>query len=82
MPTSLPATEGRLDFESFKAAVRVLVGDEPITSASDAQFLIDRLTNQIEYYRTKAKYKKPEDREQALGLFHSAIEKLGGQVDP
>ena len=63
------------------AAVRVLVGDEPITSAADARFLIDRLTNQIEYYRTRAKYEKPEDQERALGLFESAIEKLSGQVD-
>jgi hypothetical protein len=62
-------------------AMRVLVADEPIRSARDAEVLIQHLRGQIEVYRSQAKYKEPEDRDRALGLFKSAITELERQVD-
>jgi hypothetical protein len=63
------------------AAVRVLVADKPVVSARDADFLIRHLHDQIEVYQAQAKYKEPEHRERALGLFRSAITELERQVD-
>jgi len=63
------------------AAVRVLVGDDPIESAEDAIFLIEHLRSQIQLYRSRAKYKDPQDRDRALGIFQSAIQELDHQVD-
>jgi len=60
--------------------VRVLVAEEPITSAGDASFLIEHLTRQIEVYRSKAKYKQPEEQVRALGIFQSAIKELERQT--
>jgi len=63
------------------AAVRVLVADEPIKSARDADFLIQHLHAQMELYQAQAKYQEPEHRDRALGLFQSAIKALERQVD-
>lgn len=63
------------------AAVRVLLGDKPIESAADADFLIKHIQKQIELYRSTAKYENPQDKERALGLFQSAIGKLEQQLD-
>ena len=66
---------------AHSGAVRVLVADEPIKSAEDAAFLIKHLRSQIELYRSRAKYKEPQDRDRALGLFESAIRELERQRD-
>ncbi|MBI4624847.1 MAG: CehA/McbA family metallohydrolase [Verrucomicrobia bacterium] len=58
------------------APIRVLVGDEPIASPSDASFLAARLTDKIALYRSAGKYRQPEDRDRALGIFEAAIQKL------
>ena len=60
-------------------AVRVLVADQPIKSAEDAAFLIRHLRSQIDLYRSRARYKEPQDKDRAMGLFRSAIEELEGQ---
>ena len=62
------------------AAVRVIVGEEPIRSADTANSLIDRLLTQQEYYRTKAKYEKAEHRTRYLQLFDRAIAELQKQL--
>jgi len=61
--------------------VRVLLADQPIKSAQDATFLIRHLRSQIELYGSKAKYKEPQDRDRAIGLFQSAIKELERQLD-
>jgi hypothetical protein len=61
-------------------AVRVLLADEPIKSAQDAAFLIRHLRSQVELYGSKAKYKEPQDKDRALGLFQSAIKELERQL--
>ena len=55
------------------AVVQVLVGDQPITSSDDTRWLIDRLNQQQEYYRTRARYKTAEHRSRMLKLFDRAI---------
>jgi hypothetical protein len=58
------------------AAVRVLVGDGPIASPDDVEFLAEHLSAQREYYRTKANFERDEHRKRVLGLFDTAIAEL------
>jgi hypothetical protein len=56
--------------------VQVLVGDQPIRSELEVQELRKYLVDQQEYYRTKAKYERNEDRARFVNLFEQAIKKL------
>jgi len=62
------------------APVRVLVGDEPITSAEDAGFLVERLKDQIALYEAAGKYARPEDRTRMRELLESAVQALQPQL--
>ena len=62
------------------AAVRVLVGGEPMRSAEDAAKLIAHLRKQKEFYRDNGTYARQQHRERALKLFDEAIAglRMGG----
>ncbi|MDA2928373.1 CehA/McbA family metallohydrolase [Acidobacteria bacterium AH-259-O06] len=63
------------------AAIRVLVGDQPIRSSQDAKILLRQLRDQQEYYRTQAKYEQTEHRTRFLQLFDSAIAEIKRQAN-
>jgi hypothetical protein len=60
------------------AAIRVLVGDKPITSRADADSLTKKLQLQRAFYQTSGRYEMPEHRRRVLSLFDSAIDELNG----
>ena len=62
------------------APIRVMVGEEPIASSADAEFLTARLNDQIALYRSAGKYEHPGDRERVLELFAAAIRQLEPQL--
>ena len=61
------------------AAVRVLVGEAPIRSHDDAEFLIDGLKRQFDFYSMKGRYREPEHKDRMLQLIREAIAKLEPQ---
>jgi hypothetical protein len=61
------------------APITVLVGDQPITSPKDADYLLAHLAAQQEYYRTEGRFERPEHRARLLELFDLAIERLMAQ---
>jgi len=63
------------------AAIRVLVGDEPITSPDDARFLLEHLKRQKEIYRTEAKYSTDQQRDRMMQLFDRAIAEIEPQAN-
>jgi len=56
------------------AAIRVLVGKQPIRSVDDAAYFARHLSGQREFYRQKAVYAKEAHRERAIELFDKAIQ--------
>ncbi len=58
------------------AAVRVLVGDEPIHSEDSVRRVVARLQKLRKAYQRQGTYARPEDRNRALRLFDRAIEGL------
>lgn len=69
------------DAVAHTAAIRVLVGDEPIRSKNDAQALIKTLRTQQEYYRRNGRYAKGDDRLRVLALFERAVRELERQTE-
>lgn len=64
------------DTLAHTGAVRVLVEDQPITSPDDARLLLERLTEQREFYSRDAQYEQAEHRIRYLKLFDEAISKM------
>ncbi|MEO2015169.1 MAG: CehA/McbA family metallohydrolase [Fuerstiella sp.] len=64
------------DTVAHSAAIRIMVGDQPIRSTEDAEHLIETLQRQQEYYRTSGRYAQGEHRLRVLDLFERAITKL------
>lgn len=62
------------------AAIKVIVGDEPINSTRDAALLIDLIRARREYYLHEGRYKSEDDRHAAAALFDRAIEVLIPQL--
>ncbi len=63
------------------AAIQVLVGDAPIRSADDANWLTEHLEKQVELYRQQGRFESDADRDRSLGLFEEAGKRLSSQVD-
>ncbi len=55
------------------AAIRILVGNQPIASDSDARDLANKLKGQREFYRSNARYEQAVHRDRVMELFGSAI---------
>lgn len=64
------------------AAIRVIVGNQPITSPKDAKQLVSELTAHQEAYRSSGRFQKDEHRKRMLTLFQQAIDKLQQQAAP
>jgi hypothetical protein len=80
---SLEAHTGiRQNTIAHTAAIRILVGDQPIASDSDARDLANKLTEQREFYRSKARYEQVAHRDRVMGLFDAAIAALKREVPP
>jgi hypothetical protein len=62
------------DAVAHTAAVKVIVGDQPVRSAADAKRFIEHISEQKEFYRRKAKYSNDAQRQSALAIFDKAIE--------
>ena len=58
------------------AAIRVIVGDQPIRSPRDAQAFIAELSKHQQAYRSQARFERASDRSRMLELFDQAIKKL------
>jgi hypothetical protein len=58
------------------AAIRVLVGEQPIRSREDAAILIERLRRQKEFYRTEGTYAEEAHRQAVMKLFDRAVAEL------
>jgi hypothetical protein len=48
--------------------IRVIVGDKPVQSASDAQTLVDSFENLISFYESEGVYETVDQRDSAIGL--------------
>jgi len=59
-------------------ATRVLVGDKPILSREDRDWLARHLQRQREFYETEARYWNERQREERLRHFDDAVRKLKG----
>lgn len=66
----------QIDALAHTGAIRVLVGNQPIKSSSDASALIEILEEQKHYYSTKGRFQQPEHRERMLNLYDQAIKEL------
>jgi hypothetical protein len=64
------------DTIAHTAAIRVLVGEQSIHSATDAEFLIQELIEQQNFYRAQGKYENSGQRQHVLSLFEQAIRRL------
>ncbi len=64
------------DAVAHTGAVRVIVGGKPIRSAAETAYLVKLLKRQQEYYRTKGRYDRGEDRLRVLELFERGIAEL------
>ncbi len=64
------------DAVAHSAAIRVIVGDQPIRSDEDANHLTVMLQRQQEYYATSGRYARGEQRLRVLDLFEQAITEL------
>lgn len=64
---------------AHSAAVRVLVGGQPVRLAPDLAALIATLARQREFYRTQARYARGEHRDEMLALFDAAIAGLAAR---
>ncbi|MHC4405858.1 MAG: CehA/McbA family metallohydrolase [Planctomycetota bacterium] len=60
------------------SAIRVLVGDQPITSRAEAESLRETLKQQRAFYQASGQYELPEHRHRVLDLFDAAIAELDG----
>lgn len=75
-PALLAESGIRQNTLAHTAPVRVLVGEEPIASAADTEFLLRRLENQAALYRATGKFSRPEDRAHSAAIFEQAIREL------
>jgi len=64
------------DAVAHSAAIRVIVGDQPIRSHEDADHLTLMLQRQQAYYRTSGRYAQGEHRLRVLDLIEQAIAEL------
>ena len=64
------------DTVAHSAAIRVVVGDQPIRSSEDAEYLTSMLRRQQEYYRTSGRYAQGKHRLRVLDTFEQAITEL------
>ena len=75
------ATEIKQNAIAHTAAVRIIVGDRPIRSSTDARQLIAEMTRHRGAYRTEGRFERAEHRARLLNLFDQAIQKLEPQVE-
>ncbi len=68
------------DAMAHAGVIRVIVGDQPIHSAEDAETLVQSFEERAAFYQTSGIYQSHEDREKAVGLFQQAIQKLRPQM--
>ncbi len=62
------------------AAVRVLVGTDPIRSSADAEALLESLARQKDFYVENGSYASEDHRRQMASLFDLAADELRGRL--
>jgi len=62
-------------FERISHLAEQALRDEP-PSQEDALWILSRLKRQKKYYASKGQYENPEERNQVLQLFDSAISEV------
>ena len=70
----------KIDAMAHAGVIRVIVGDQPVQSASDAQTLVDSFENLISFYESEGVYETVDQRDSAIGLFTQAIRELEPQL--
>ena len=75
----------RIDAQSFDAmahagVVKVIVGDQAVESADDAEILIRSFEELVEFYKTSGVYESSSHRQEVVDLFQKAIGKLRPQI--
>jgi len=58
----------KIDAMAHAGVIRVIVGDQPVQSASDAQTLVDSFENLISFYESEGVYETIDQRDSAIGL--------------
>lgn len=71
-----PQPYHRREAVAHTAAMRVLVGDQPIRVAADIAWLIKHLEEQRAFYQANAKYTDEAHRREVMALFDRALESL------
>ncbi len=61
---------------AHSGVIQILVGEEPIRSAASIELLRNQIIAQQEYYRTKGRYERSEDRIRFVQLFEDALKRL------
>ncbi len=69
------------DAIAHSGIIRVLVGDQPIRTKTDARELIQQLRTQQQYYREAGRYADGKDRLEMLSLFDQAVQQLESRAD-
>ena len=69
------------DAMAHAGVIRVIVGDQPVHSAEDAEIMVRSFEALADFYQSSGVYQSNEDRERAVGLFQQAIRKLRPQID-
>ena len=78
--TGVPIESVNQDAIAHSAAVRVLVGNQPIWSDPDAEFLGEFLDRQKQFYETNGSFERPEHRRRTLDLYDQALEQLAASA--
>lgn len=77
-----PVPWHRREAVAHTAALRVLVGGQPVRSTADVDWLIAHLERQQAFYQAKGKYPDEAQRREMAALFDHALEILKRQPPP
>jgi len=69
-----------IDAMAHSGVVKVLVGDQPVQSKTDAEVLVELFKSRKAFYQKNGVYLTAADRDHALSLFDRAIKELNPQL--